>query len=174
LNLEPVDQTTNGDKMMTKQLKLILMTLALFGILLIPAFSQEDMEVVDNEGFSKKQRPPAVFRHDEHNEKSEIEDCSECHHIYENGEKLEDESSEDQRKTSHRKTRVALIAIVNKAPVKNSVCEKHSIQTAKDVTSQKNKGLLCAANAMSGAKRYSLLVNRLKWIKLDHNQYSVI
>ncbi len=82
--------------MMTKHLKLILMTLALFGIFLIPAFSQEDMQVVDNEGFSKKQRPPAVFRHDEHNEKAEIEDCIECHHIYEKGEKLEDESSEDQ------------------------------------------------------------------------------
>ena len=74
----------------------LLMAPILVGILLIPAFSQEDMEVVDNEGFSKKQRPPAVFRHDEHNENSEIEDCSECHHIYENGEKLEDESSEDQ------------------------------------------------------------------------------
>ena len=73
-----------------------LISLLLVGILLVPAFSQEDMEVVDNEGFSKKQRPPAVFRHDEHNEKAEIEDCSECHHIYKDGEKLEDESSEDQ------------------------------------------------------------------------------
>ena len=47
-----------------KQLILILMTLVLFGILLIPAFSQEDMQAIDNEGFTKKQRPPAVFRHD--------------------------------------------------------------------------------------------------------------
>ena len=74
----------------------LLIAPLLVGILLIPAFSQEDMEVVDNDGFSKKQRPPAVFRHDEHNEKAELEDCSECHHIYENGKKLEDESSEDQ------------------------------------------------------------------------------
>ena len=95
-NAELAKQKTNGDKMMMRQLKLILMIPALVGILPVPAFSQEDMQVVDNEGFSKKQRPPAVFRHDEHNEKSEIEDCSECHHIYENGEKLEDESSEDQ------------------------------------------------------------------------------
>ena len=95
-NAELAKQKTNGDKMMMRQLKLILMIPALVGILLIPAFSQEDMEVVDNEGFSKKQRPPAVFRHDEHNEKAEIEDCIECHHIYEKGEKLEDESSEDQ------------------------------------------------------------------------------
>ncbi len=82
--------------MMMKWLKLILIAPALVGIILLPAFSQEDMEVVDDGGFSKKQRPPAIFRHDEHNEKAEIEDCNECHHVYEEGKKLEDESSEDQ------------------------------------------------------------------------------
>ena len=66
------------------------------GVLLIPAFAQEDMEVVDSGGFSKEQRPPAVFRHDEHNETAGIEDCSECHHVYEDGKKVEDESSEGQ------------------------------------------------------------------------------
>ena len=74
----------------------LLIAPLLLGVLLIPAFSQEDMVVVDNEGFNKKQRPAAVFRHDEHNEMALIEECSECHHIYENGEKSEDESSEDQ------------------------------------------------------------------------------
>ena len=68
----------------------------LVGILLLPAFSQEDMEVVDNGEFAKKQRPPVVFRHDDHNETAQIEACNECHHIYENGRKLEDDSSEDQ------------------------------------------------------------------------------
>ena len=66
---------------MMNLLKWLLMTSVLVCIFLIPAFSQEDMEVVDN---------------DEHNEIAQIEDCSECHHVYENGEKLEDESSEDQ------------------------------------------------------------------------------
>lgn len=82
--------------MMMKHLKLILLAAALVGIIMLPAFSQEDMEVVDDGGFSKDQRPPAIFRHDEHNEKAEIEDCNECHHVYEEGKKLEDESSEDQ------------------------------------------------------------------------------
>ncbi len=82
--------------MMMKHLKLILLAAALVGIILLPAFSQEDMEVVDDGGFSKNQRPPAIFRHDEHNEKAELEDCNECHHVYEEGKKLEDESSEDQ------------------------------------------------------------------------------
>jgi predicted CXXCH cytochrome family protein len=81
--------------MMKKGIFLLIAPL-LVGILLIPAFSQEDMEVVDNGGFAKKQRPPVVFRHDEHNETAQIEACNECHHIYENGRELEDESSEDQ------------------------------------------------------------------------------
>jgi hypothetical protein len=76
---------------------ILLLIATLFGgILFISAFAQEDMEVVDDVGFSNKRRPPAVFRHDEHNENAGIEDCNECHHVYEDGQKLEDESSEDQ------------------------------------------------------------------------------
>jgi hypothetical protein len=42
-------------------------------------------------------RPSPAFAHDEHNEKAGIEDCIECHHVYdEDGNRLEDESSEDQ------------------------------------------------------------------------------
>lgn len=74
----------------------ILLALLFGGAVLMPAFSQEDMELIEDEGFSKRQRPPAVFRHDEHNEKAALEDCAECHHVYEDGKKLEDESSEDQ------------------------------------------------------------------------------
>lgn len=72
------------------------MALLFIGAFLIPAYSQEDMEVIEDVGFSKRQRPPAVFRHDDHNEKAALEDCAECHHVYEDGNKLEDESSEDQ------------------------------------------------------------------------------
>ena len=81
---------------MRNRLFAVLTIVIISFLLVLPAFSQEDMEVVDSQGFSKQQRPAAVFRHDEHNELAEIEDCSECHHVYENGEKLEDESSEDQ------------------------------------------------------------------------------
>jgi hypothetical protein len=82
---------------MKKNLLLAVILPALCAVLIMPALSQEEMEVIEDAGFQKKQRPPAVFKHDEHNEKAEIEECNECHHIYENGEKLEDESSEDQR-----------------------------------------------------------------------------
>ena len=78
--------------------KLFVISLILFSlILIVPAYSQEDMEVVEGDGFEKQRRPSAVFRHDDHNETAGIEECNECHHVYENGEKLEDESSEDQR-----------------------------------------------------------------------------
>jgi hypothetical protein len=80
---------------MKKRIAFILIVPALVGLILLPAFSQEDMEVIDDSGFEKDQRPPVVFRHDEHNELAEIEECNECHHVYENGKKLEDESSED-------------------------------------------------------------------------------
>lgn len=60
-------------------------------------YAQEDMTRIDNTVFQKPVRTPSVFPHDTHNEKADIEDCSTCHHIYINGELLEDESSEDQR-----------------------------------------------------------------------------
>jgi hypothetical protein len=81
---------------MKKHLLPVLISAVVSVIFALPAFSQEDMEVIENDGFSKRQRPPAVFKHDEHNENAEIEECNECHHVYEGGERLEDESSEDQ------------------------------------------------------------------------------
>lgn len=60
-------------------------------------FAQEDMQVVDNSVFTHPVRPPARFAHDEHNELAEVDDCAVCHHLYEDGVRLEDESSEDQQ-----------------------------------------------------------------------------
>ena len=62
----------------------------------MPVYSQ-DMTVLADEAFGKKQRPPAVFAHDDHNEKAEIDDCAVCHHVYRDGVLVEDESSEDMR-----------------------------------------------------------------------------
>ncbi len=61
----------------------------------MPAYSQEDITVLADEAFGDKQRPAAVFAHEQHNEKAEIEECNVCHHVYKDGEKIEDESSED-------------------------------------------------------------------------------
>jgi hypothetical protein len=77
---------------------LLIFTLLFSGLIfLVSAHSQEDMRIVSAEPFVKPRRPPAVFRHDEHNELAGIEECHVCHHVYdENGKLVEDESSEDQ------------------------------------------------------------------------------
>jgi len=74
----------------------LFMLLMILMLAFVNAYSQEDMRIVDNSAFTKAERVPSVFRHDEHNETAQIEACDECHHVYENGTKLADESSEDQ------------------------------------------------------------------------------
>jgi len=82
---------------MRRQSAVILIIALIPFLLVLPAFSQEDMVAVEGDSFEKQRRPAAVFRHDDHNETAELEECNECHHVYENGERLADESSEDQR-----------------------------------------------------------------------------
>ena len=60
------------------------------------AHAQEDMIAIDNQVFGNPKRPPAVFEHDRHNELAAIEECNACHHLYEDGKMIEDESSEDR------------------------------------------------------------------------------
>ncbi len=79
-----------------------LLTIAVFillaALLCTTVYSQDDEEIIrmDNSAFETPQRPGAVFDHDTHNEIAELEDdCSVCHHVYEDGKIVEDESSED-------------------------------------------------------------------------------
>jgi hypothetical protein len=66
-------------------------------MLVVFAFGQDDMVVVENYYFPNPQRPPAVFHHDDHNEKADLFDCARCHHVYdEKGQLVEYDSSEDQ------------------------------------------------------------------------------
>ncbi|WP_320171027.1 acidic tetraheme cytochrome c3 TmcA [Maridesulfovibrio sp.] len=64
---------------------------------MIPAFCQDEITVLLDPAFEPHQRPAAVFVHDAHNEKAGIEDCSLCHHVWEDGKIVEGESSEDQK-----------------------------------------------------------------------------
>ena len=67
-------------------------------VLLTPvvALSQADLDLFVDEAFENRQRPGVVFDHDAHLDYSEIDqDCSSCHHVYENGKKVTGESSED-------------------------------------------------------------------------------
>jgi len=56
--------------------------------------SQEDITTVNDSAFDRRMRPPVPFVHDEHNEIAGIEDCAVCHHVYEDGKRVEGESSE--------------------------------------------------------------------------------
>jgi hypothetical protein len=60
------------------------------------AYCQEDISFVRDSAFSERMRPLVPFLHDEHNEMADIEDCNECHHVWEDGKKLEWDSSEDK------------------------------------------------------------------------------
>jgi hypothetical protein len=60
------------------------------------AYCQEDISFVRDSAFSERMRPTVPFLHDEHNEMAGIEECNECHHVWEDGVKLEWDSSEDQ------------------------------------------------------------------------------
>ena len=75
----------------------IIACLLTLTLLLMAAYSQDDMEFVDNSVFDKPELVPSIFRHEEHNEKAGLDACEECHHVYEDGQRLEGESSEDQR-----------------------------------------------------------------------------
>lgn len=76
--------------------KIIGMLVAIALCFSLPALSQDDVETVRDSAFTKHRRPPAVFLHDDHNEAAGIDDCSVCHHVWEAGKKLEDETSEDR------------------------------------------------------------------------------
>ena len=88
---------SHGANLMGRSLFVILAVLTSILSILAAAHSQEDMVNIENDVFENPKRPPAIFKHDEHNELARIEECNECHHVYEDGQRLEDESSEDQR-----------------------------------------------------------------------------
>jgi class III cytochrome C family protein len=81
---------------MKNSIAVLVIILMIVMMTFLTAYSQEDMEVVDNSVFGNPVRGPAVFVHDEHNEQAELEDCNICHHVYEDGVLLEYDSSEDQ------------------------------------------------------------------------------
>jgi hypothetical protein len=70
----------------------LLLSLGVF----FPASAQEDVEFVEDSAFENPMRPPVPFRHDAHNEGAGIEECTVCHHVYQDGKPSADESSEDQ------------------------------------------------------------------------------
>ena len=62
-------------------------------IAVFSASSQEDVKFVKDSAFTAHMRPPVPFIHDTHNETAQIEDCSVCHHVYQDGKRVADEAS---------------------------------------------------------------------------------
>ena len=75
----------------------IILSMIIFAFVWVSAYSQEDVLRIDNSEFENPERVPSVFDHELHFEVVDWEECNVCHHIYEDGKKLEDESSEDMR-----------------------------------------------------------------------------
>ena len=61
----------------------VLLALPLVLSRLLPA--QVGEPVFPSSAFDDPRRPAVVFAHDEHNDAAGLEDCSVCHHLYENG-----------------------------------------------------------------------------------------
>jgi len=76
---------------------LCLIFVAAVAVIVVTAYSQENVKSVQDSAFKTKMRPGAVFLHDEHNKKAEIDDCGTCHHVYKDGVKVKDETSEDKK-----------------------------------------------------------------------------
>jgi hypothetical protein len=97
-----------GEAEMSKRIVALFTGLAVVFLIFtwMPAYTQEDMVSLADNAFRERQRPPAEFVHDQHNEKAEVEECNLCHHLYQNGVKVEDESSEDQECSACHKIKV--------------------------------------------------------------------
>jgi len=75
----------------------IVVAFIVSAIAAISGFSREQWEItsVRDSAFGVRMRTAVAFNHDEHNEKAAIEDCTECHHSFdEDGAKVEGESTE--------------------------------------------------------------------------------
>jgi hypothetical protein len=77
--------------------KCIFIVIAILFVTAFYTYSQDDDHpTIDNTIFENPQRTQALFDHDSHNEMAELEDdCSICHHVYEDNKLISDESSED-------------------------------------------------------------------------------
>lgn len=74
----------------------IILPMAIFAFVWASAHSQEQIPRLDNSEFENPKKVPSIFGHEDHNEAAAIEECNVCHHVYENGKKLKDETSEDE------------------------------------------------------------------------------
>jgi hypothetical protein len=83
-----------------KRKTVALVTMVSFVLVLAVAYAQEGIESLEHDVFADRQRPAAIFSHELHADTQGI-DCLECHHAYENGENVWDDSQETDCTTCH-------------------------------------------------------------------------
>ncbi|MFC1840113.1 acidic tetraheme cytochrome c3 TmcA [Thermodesulfobacteriota bacterium] len=81
---------------MTKRILTTLMGIIICVCVSTLVYSGLDENTIDNSAFDNPKRSPSLFNHDYHMEDLEIEECSACHHVYEDRELVVDESSEGE------------------------------------------------------------------------------
>lgn len=101
-----------------------LITLAAAAFIAIGAYSQENVKSVQDSAFKVKMRPNAVFLHDEHNKKAEVDDCGICHHVYKDGVKVEDETSEDRECSECHKINGDPVPLISKYHLRCKGCHE--------------------------------------------------
>lgn len=72
----------------------IMAALLVVLVFIFPAVSRDEVSVFPEDLFPDRQRPISLFSHEEHMAFDTIEDCYVCHHVYEDGQLVEGESSD--------------------------------------------------------------------------------
>ncbi len=86
---------SRGHDMTCKHRFIIVLSVVVAALLpVFCSYAGQDLERLDPWAFESPKRPGAVFPHDDHMMFLD-DDCSICHHVYENGELVPGDSSED-------------------------------------------------------------------------------
>ena len=80
-----------------KTLILVCLVVSALFLPFLPAFSQPEPPVFLDEALAPHQRPGSLFDHDGHSDYEAVQDCYVCHHLYEDGKLVPEESSEDMK-----------------------------------------------------------------------------
>jgi len=78
-----------------KKLSGIPVALIFFLLIVLKPCLADETDYIDNSVYPDPTQSRVYFIHDSHNEAAELDDCSICHHLYEDGVLIESESSED-------------------------------------------------------------------------------
>jgi hypothetical protein len=80
---------------LTSKIKGLFFLTALIPLIFLSHGFAEESDYIDRSAYEKTTQAAVQFLHDNHNDNAGIDECSICHHLYEDGALMEGESSED-------------------------------------------------------------------------------